>query len=230
MVDEVLTQSSDVSEKEQIKLAGRAGIVYVLTNPGIRNEKGQPLVKIGKTTDLNSRLNSLGTHSGVPFRFDCVRAVEVEDMDQAEKALHKAFEPNRVNPRREFFEIEPEQATVLLELIGVRDITPGQDEAEGGIDVLELSASDRFKNRRPSMRFDDFEIPLGAQLKFSRSGAVATVVDDGTTVEYENEEYAISRLTGYLLGGSTEYVSPLNHWEYEGRRLREISDRVHGIG
>ncbi len=38
MVDEVLTQSNDVSEKEQIKPVGQAGIVYVLTNLGIRNE------------------------------------------------------------------------------------------------------------------------------------------------------------------------------------------------
>lgn len=78
------------------------------------------------------------------------------------------------------------------------------------------------------MRFDDFEISLGAELKFSRSGAIATVVDDGTTVDYEGEEYPISRLTGYLLSGSAEYISPLAHWTYEGRLLREISDEVHG--
>ena len=40
------------------------------------------------------------------------------------KAFHNAFGPYRVNPRREFFEIEPEQAIGLLDLMKLEDMAP----------------------------------------------------------------------------------------------------------
>ena len=81
------------------------GIVYVLTNPAMPK-----LVKIGKTgRGVETRLNDLYT-TGVPLPFECAYAARVEDMDKVEKAFHNAFGPYRVNPRREFFEIEPEQS------------------------------------------------------------------------------------------------------------------------
>ena len=208
--------------------ADNSGIIYVLTNPAMPD-----IVKIGKTTDIEQRIKDLSRPTGVPLPFDCVRAVKVDNMNQAETALHRAFGPNRVNPnpRKEFFKIEPEQAIAILELIGTEDVTPGQDDLED-VDVLEQAASDRFKKqtRRPSMRFDDFSIPVGAELKFTRNGEISTVADGGTIVKYEEEEYPISALTPILLGWSSSYVSPLDYWEYEGKLLREISDQVHGIG
>ena len=86
-----------------------------------------------------------------------------------------------------------------------------------------------MKKRRPPTRFSEFEIPVGGVLKFVRDDLTATVMDGGTRVEYDGDEFAISRLTGYLIGGTTEYISPLNYWTYEDVLLREISDRVHGM-
>lgn len=67
---------------------------------------------------IDTRMKELYS-TGVPVPFDCVYACEVKASDCAkiEKALHKAFEPNRINANREFFSIKSEQATAILELL-----------------------------------------------------------------------------------------------------------------
>ena len=81
------------------------GIVYVLTNPAMPK-----MVKIGRTgREIDERLSQLYS-TGVPLPFECAYAARVADMDKVEKAFHNAFEPYRVNPKREFFSIDPEQA------------------------------------------------------------------------------------------------------------------------
>ena len=71
------------------------GIVYLLTNPYMPG-----LVKIGMTKqeDLEKRMKELYT-TGVPVAFECQFACKVNNKDCAkiERALHTAFEPQRVN-------------------------------------------------------------------------------------------------------------------------------------
>ena len=78
------------------------GIVYLLTNEAMPG-----LVKIGKTTndDAQVRMDQL-YNTSVPVPFTCELALQVENPGKVEQALHKVFHPSRVNPRREFFEIE----------------------------------------------------------------------------------------------------------------------------
>ena len=52
--------------------------------------------------------------TGVPFPFKTEFVCKVADAQQGGKALHVAFGPYRVNPKREFFHINPE--LVLLPL------------------------------------------------------------------------------------------------------------------
>lgn len=90
--------------------------VYVLTNPAILN-----MVKIGKTIrNVELRLADLYS-TGVPLPFECEYAAKVKDVDKTEKAFHTAFEPSRVNPKREFFNINLEQAIAVLSLIAIED-------------------------------------------------------------------------------------------------------------
>ena len=97
-------------------------IVYALTNPAMSG-----FVKIGMTneTSVQARMSNLYS-TRVPFPFECAIAWEIEDRDagEIEKALHAAFGPYRVNPSREFFEIDPEQVQALLRVIPGRDVTP----------------------------------------------------------------------------------------------------------
>ena len=108
------------------------GIVYILTNPAMPK-----LVKIGRTSrEMEARLGELYS-TGVPLPFECAYAARVGDESIVEKAFHRAFGPYRINPKREFFEIEPEQAIALLELMAVEDVTPAvQQEAEGGREAV----------------------------------------------------------------------------------------------
>ena len=84
------------------------GIVYLLTNPVMPG-----LVKIGMTTqeDIDKRMKELYT-TGVPVPFECKFACKVKKSDclKIEKALHKAFDPQRINQNREFFRINVDQA------------------------------------------------------------------------------------------------------------------------
>ena len=121
-------------------------IVYVLTNPAMPG-----IVKIGMTDrpDVQRRMGDLYT-TGVPLPFDCVIAREIEDREAAEieRALHTAFEPNRINPSREFFQVEPEQVEVLLRVMPGRNVTPQDAEQSAGFQPDDREASSQFKRRQ----------------------------------------------------------------------------------
>jgi len=86
----------------------RTGYVYVISNVGAF---GEDMVKIGLTRRLEpmDRVNELGDAS-VPFRFDVHALIFSEDAVSLENELHRRFEAhrvNRVNLRREFFNVTP---------------------------------------------------------------------------------------------------------------------------
>ena len=203
------------------------GIVYVLTNPAMEG-----LVKIGKTTqnDVTVRLSQLYT-TGVPLPFDCKYAVKVADMTQVENALHLAFDPHRVNPRREFFKIEADQARAILDLIKIEDVTPRIAQEIENINALDISASDKFKSRSPNLNFSEMDIPIGAVLKFThKEETLAEVADDRTKVNYQGTDYPISGLTATLLGWSNYVPNSGRYWTYNGRVLQDIHNEIHGLG
>ena len=121
-------------------------IVYVLTNPAMPG-----IVKIGMTDrpDVQRRMGDLYA-TGVPLPFDCVIAREIEDREAAEieRALHTAFGPNRVNPSREFFQVEPERVEVLLRVIPGRDVTPQDADQSAELQTDDREASSEFKRRQ----------------------------------------------------------------------------------
>ena len=98
----------------------RAGYVYVISNIGAFGEK---VVKIGMTRRLEprDRILELGDAS-VPFPFDTHLLHFSEDAVALENELHDIFADrrlNRVNLRREFFFITPQEVrAVLAEKLG----------------------------------------------------------------------------------------------------------------
>ena len=118
------------------------GIVYLLTNPAMPK-----MVKIGRTgNDIDARLSQLYS-TGVPLPFECAYAAKVADMDKVEKAFHNAFGPYRVNPKREFFSIEPEQAIGLLDLMKLEDMTPVVQEEASQVDIEANAATENSKSQ-----------------------------------------------------------------------------------
>ena len=199
------------------------GIVYVLTNPAMPG-----LVKIGKTAreDLNMRLEELyGT--GVPVPFECAFAGKVDDHSKVENALHRAFGPYRYNPRREFFEIEPDQAIVLLELLVSEEVTTQVSEEAERVDPQSKEARDKLnERRRPNFNFAKMGVPEGSELVFVSGGEHRCRVVDERRVEYEGEVYRLSALTAELLD-KDYHVAPMPHWLYDGRSLSDIYNETY---
>ena len=192
------------------------GVIYVLTNPAMPG-----MVKIGRTEqDVDNRLGQLYT-TGVPLPFECAYAAKVANAGEVEKAFHKAFEPQRVNPNREFFIIEPEQVIGLLKLIALEDMTPTfQEEAEQVDREAKASAEKLRSSRRPNMNFQEMGIPVGSRLDFNE-GDHECIVINGRQVEYEGSEWYLSRLTQHLLGVDRSIRGPA-HWSFNGSNLTDI--------
>ena len=197
------------------------GIVYVLTNPAMPG-----IVKIGRTTrgSIDARLNELYS-TGVPVPFECAFAGRVVDEGRVERAFHRAFGPYRINPKREFFQIEPEQAVALLELLVVEDVTPELQREADEVDADSREGARRLKARRPVQNFVEMGIPVGSTLEFAQGDARCTVVS-GRRVEFEGEECSLTALTQRLLN-STQPIQPSPYWTHRGRRLIDIYDETY---
>ena len=213
---------SEREQPEENEQEANSGIVYVLTNEAMPG-----LVKIGRTTqdDPRTRIDQL-YNTSVPVPFDCVLAVRVNEPKSVEEALHRAFGPQRINPKREFFTIDSGQATALLEVIGFEDVTPEVKEAANkSIPEVELSASETLRKRRPNMNFEEMQIPDGAELAAVKSDDVA-VVSGPRKVRFREEEMSITQATKAAL--NIDYaVPPTAYWRYEGELLQDIYNRTY---
>lgn len=92
-----------------------SGIVYCLTNPAMPN-----YIKIGMTAVLEGRLRQLDNTS-VPLLLECVFAVEVENPEEVERLLHRAFDGHRVRHSREFLDCSPQEVSAAMRLTGGRN-------------------------------------------------------------------------------------------------------------
>lgn len=111
-VAEVEEARSDVTRRAANT---RAGHVYVISNPG---SFGNKMVKIGMTRRLNpqDRVDELGDAS-VPFRYSVHAMIFADDAVGLEAELHRIFADrrvNKVNMRREFFYVTPEEVRNAL--------------------------------------------------------------------------------------------------------------------
>lgn len=89
------------------------GYVYVLSNSAMSD-----LVKVGKTTlDPRTRSAQLSAATGVPTKFELVKAYQVRDSDAAEAFAHRLLERvfGRPNTGREFFSAAVDQVVELLD-------------------------------------------------------------------------------------------------------------------
>tara|TARA_R110001592_G_scaffold329928_1_gene611926 strand:- start:347 stop:970 length:624 start_codon:yes stop_codon:yes gene_type:complete len=197
------------------------GIVYVLTNPAMPG-----IVKIGKTArgSVEARLGELYT-TGVPVPFECAFAGRVSDESKVEKAFHLAFGPYRLNPKREFFEIEAEQAIALLELMIIEDVTPSIQEEANSVDIDAKAGADKLKARRPVQNFIEMGIPVGAVLQFTQGDENCTVLN-GRRVSYKDEDISLTALTKQLLG-TDRPLQPSPYWLYHGKKLSQIYDETY---
>lgn len=163
------------------------GIVYLLTNPCMPG-----LVKIGMTTqeDIDKRMKELYT-TGVPVPFECQFACRVNNKDCAkiEKALHTAFEPQRVNKNREFFKINVEQAMAILELFHHTDVTEDvSEEIQNDLTEEDKAASTKAQAKRPPLNFFEMGMQKGDILIWKDDPSITATVNSERKILFNNEE------------------------------------------
>lgn len=199
------------------------GIIYILTNEAMPG-----LCKIGRTTrsDLQTRMNELYT-TGVPFQFECVYACEFENCEAAEYALHTAFSTDRVNPKREFFKMDPFRAVALLRAFGGREVSAEvRRDLDSSTTSEEKRATEAFRARRPNMNYEEMGIPVGSRIVFSEEENIFATIADGRHVTYEGETYSLTALTRMLLKLGHD-IQPGGHWTYNGRSLNDIYEETY---
>lgn len=196
-------------------------IVYVLRNEAMPN-----LIKIGKTQrkDLQARMSELYS-TGVPFPFECLWAGEVHNCNRIENIIHNAFRHNRVNPKREFFSIEPDQVIPLLQELAVNELTSDVDKAlNKGVTKEEQNATKEF--HRPMLNFEEMGIPVGSNLTYVKDSNIITKTINAKKVILGQEEYSLTALTRKLLDLPYN-VAPCRYWTFEGKNLQDIYDSTY---
>lgn len=203
------------------------GIVYLLTNacmPGI--------VKIGKTTrkDLLQRMKELYT-TGVPVPFECVYScsVKMSHVDQLEAALHRAFDPYRVNENREFFRIKPDQAISIMKFVdGYQDVTSEVAAAiENDLTSDDIAAKQKARPRRPPLNFYEMGLHDGDLLVYTEDNTKVAEVIGAKRVRFEDEEDTSLTAITTRLRGSKYSIQPTPWWTYEGKNLSDIYNETY---
>lgn len=139
----------------------RVGHVYVISNIG---SFGEGVLKIGMTRRLapQDRIDELGSAS-VPFGFDVHALVMSEDAPKLENDLHTYFAAHRVNKvnlRKEFFEVEVSKVKKFFEERGVNakfTITAEAQQFKESQRINNMSADERLNAEHKLMQQQQFE-------------------------------------------------------------------------
>jgi hypothetical protein len=192
-------------------------ILYILTNEAMPD-----LIKIGLTTDsVETRIRQLSLATGVPLPFECYFAAEVENAVEKEKILHQLFGDYRINPKREFFSVDPEKVVLAISMGGYKEVTPGETLVD---DPEENEALESAKAKRPNLQLSKIGINPGAELTFSRDENVRAKVVENNKVEFEGQVMSLAKaalLALQKMGYKTTSVSGSNYWMFQGKLLDE---------
>ncbi|SEA42433.1 GIY-YIG nuclease family protein [Acidovorax soli] len=194
-------------------------IVYVLINEAMPG-----YVKVGKTTtSLEQRMKELSSSTSLPLPFTCFYACTVNNSTFVERQIHDAFDNNRPNKKREFFQIAPARIVAALKLAELEDITP--------IDDIEMVPEDRQalekvrSERRGQFKFSLANIPIGAELVYINNHEIRAKVINDKSIELDGKETSLSASATKLLGYKNT-VQGTAYWLYEGEILDERRKRL----
>jgi hypothetical protein len=207
-------------------------VVYIFSNEAMPN-----LIKIGKTArdDIQQRLDELyNSHTGVPLPFTCLYKAVVENGDKVEKALHAAFDCDRINPKREFFTTAPHRVIALLKAFALPDYDTAVQEEDvvsstSPEEMLAVARVARENVRRSNFRFSEMDVPIGAELVYVDDEMKRCTVVDDRKVQYEETLYSLSGLALKLrleAGYKTVAVNGAGYFLYEGELLSEHRYRM----
>jgi len=155
-----------------------------------------------------------------------MRVPEHVNLEKVEKTLHQLFSEHRVNPKREFFRIEPEKAVLALSIGNFKEATPGKAD----IDPAEAQALEKAKEQRRSrINLAALGINPDDVLVLSRDESITATVLPGNKVPYKGEPYSLSGAALKALqemGYKSTSVSGSDYWMFEGELLDERGVRL----
>ena len=214
-------------------------LIYILTSQSFPG-----YVKIGKTTDLPTRLKSLNDASCLPFRFRVYATYKVEkDLDTVEKIIHdmidmidyslrarEEIDSKRVR-EREFFELDKEKAYEFLRGIAIlrgdeHNLEMPEKTSQEKAEDKDAEREEKLVKRQKRLPFSEYGIPIGSKIAFFDNEAITATVINEWEVEYEGEKYKLSRLAAELLkkyrGQKTDNVRGQLYFTYKGKRISEL--------
>lgn len=213
-------------------------IIYALSNPAMPG-----LVKIGKIAKSNrtieNRMKELYS-TGVPLPFELVRAARVNESDIAdvERKIHEALDTplptdddesvrTRVNPKREFFQVEKRQVSAIFDLL-VRMGAENVVQHGSRLEEEELEAAQEFKNRqrRPNMNLLEMGIDKGQSLVFKDDDTKTAEVLSRNKVLYDGQEMSLTAATQRILDDERP-LRPAVYWLYQNKLLSQIYDETY---
>ncbi len=194
-------------------------VVYILTNEAMPN-----LIKIGRTNgDVADRIRQLDT-TALPLPFECFYAAEVSDANRVERAIHEAFDDHRIRKNREFFRLSPEKPRAIIELLCLKNVTPG---AEIFTEPDDEAAVAEAKKRRAKFSFVRAAIKPGAILQSLFDENITCTVSDDKKVIFRGEEQSLSAsalTVAHEKGHQWSTIAGPSYWKFEGKRLTDLND------
>ncbi len=228
----------DLSHKKKQSIAKSEQVVYVMTTRAMPH-----YVKVGITTEygLNNRRKTMSSTS-VPFPFKIYYAAVVEDSKGIERKISKIFEDKKVHERKEFYEISAEKMKLVISMAAKRVISPAEQEpgANPPVDPVVVqekpgegsktsSVKQEKKEKTPPFRFNHIQIRPGSILYFVKDKEITCEVADDRHVIYKGEKILLGKASELALNSKGYYwkgYQGINHWEYNGRKLKDIRDSV----
>ena len=188
-------------EKEKV------GYIYIFTNESFHKNNW---IKIGYTTNIEKRLKDL-SNTSIPLPYELYAYYEIPasaEMAKSDKYLHAIIESLRpelrLSKNREFFEIEPEDAYVLLYAIAK---IHGRDDklidGPGRKQFLQNNLADKkspTKLPRMDWCIEQGLISIGDKVCLKGFENQIAEVVDSSKVKYNNEEMSFNAF-GCLITG-----------------------------
>lgn len=203
------------------------GYIYILINQAFPN-----LVKLGYTDNIESRLKTLNSNSGLPDPYTCYAYYKVKKR-LTDLQLHDLIDilnPTlRHSKNREFYEMSADVAYSILESISKitgteEQLVNVQNQSTQCID----SQASIYNKKAERTTFKMLQIPIGSQLVFTKdSNVIVKTVDDVNNVEYKGIRYAISALAMKLL--DVKSASGYMYFKYNGELLIDIRRKLGNI-
>lgn len=227
------------------------GLVYILTNPGYKDN----VIKVGKSSrPAKVRARELDGTS-VPDEFEVFATINTKNYDQLEKIFHNILDlfDLRRRPGREFFNISPDTMLELFKVqaVLIEDAVIYKFDEEGNphqvypsiTEEKEDKSSKKRSSPRPGFTFEMVGIKAGEIVRFDPTGELVEVYDDDkdtskNSIKYKGQYYSLSGYASEFMPDNKRkpsdkdkkqsYQGP-KYFSYKGVKLSVLRDGIeHG--